>query len=92
MRAEVAELVDALGSGSSGRTLVMVQVHSSAPLENEGLADSLVSPFLYLRVLGQHIYFYLCRSYGIHNYPVQFKIVTYIRSERGAHCNAADEE
>ncbi len=29
--AEVAELVDALGSGSSGRTLVEVRVFSSAP-------------------------------------------------------------
>ena len=32
--AEVAELVDALGSGSSGRTLVGVRVSPSAPSYN----------------------------------------------------------
>jgi hypothetical protein len=31
LRAEVAELVDALGSGSSGCTPVLVQIQSSAP-------------------------------------------------------------
>ena len=45
LRAEVAELVDALGSGSSGCTPVRVQIPASAPLENKGLADSLVYPF-----------------------------------------------
>ena len=34
--AEVAELVDALGSGSSGGILVEVRVFSSAPLKNQG--------------------------------------------------------
>ena len=39
--AEVAELVDALGSGSSGRTLVEVRVFSSAPLKNQGFIPKL---------------------------------------------------
>jgi hypothetical protein len=38
LRAEVAELVDALGSGSSGCTPVMVQVHSSAPFKKQGVS------------------------------------------------------
>jgi hypothetical protein len=33
LRAEVAELVDALGSGSSGCKPVLVQVQSSAPFD-----------------------------------------------------------
>ena len=41
LRAEVAELVDALGSGSSGRTLVMVQIHSSAPFKKQGFRSLL---------------------------------------------------
>ena len=52
-RAEVAELVDALGSGSSGRTPVRVQIPASAPNENRGLADSSVSPFLIRGGVGQ---------------------------------------
>ena len=40
LRAEVAELVDALGSGSSGSTPVRVQISASAPFKkNRGLAD-----------------------------------------------------
>jgi hypothetical protein len=47
LRAEVAELVDALGSGSSGCTPVLVQIQSSAPflkifpLLQWGIRDSL---------------------------------------------------
>ena len=37
--AEVAELVDALGSGSSGRSAVGVRVSPSAPNEDIGYAD-----------------------------------------------------
>ena len=49
-RAEVAELVDALGSGSSGRTPVRVQIPASAPNEYKGLADSSVNPFSVLAI------------------------------------------
>jgi hypothetical protein len=35
--AEVAELVDALGSGSSGCTAVRVQIPASAPKEKQGV-------------------------------------------------------
>src|SRR4030042_1097738 len=42
--AEVAELVDALGSGSSGCTPVRVQVPASAPKEIKGLAREVFSP------------------------------------------------
>jgi hypothetical protein len=37
--AEVAELVDALDSGSSGRLAVGVQVPSSAPFKNRRISD-----------------------------------------------------
>jgi hypothetical protein len=46
--AEVAELVDALGSGSSGRTPVGVRVPASAPHYNdEGFGVSGQIPFLF---------------------------------------------
>ena len=43
--AEVAELVDALGSGSSGRTAVGVRVPASALRKSRGYGQS-VAPFL----------------------------------------------
>ena len=43
--AEVAELVDALGSGSSGCTPVLVQIQSSAPFKNQGVSNILLAPF-----------------------------------------------
>jgi hypothetical protein len=39
--AEVAELVDALGSGSSGCTPVRVQVPASAPKEKQGVSSDM---------------------------------------------------
>ena len=45
-RAEVAELVDALGSGSSGRMPVRVRVSPSAPWFNPRVQTSECAPWL----------------------------------------------
>ena len=45
LNAEVAELVDALGSGSSGGYPVEVQVLSSAPLMKKGHGPNGLRPF-----------------------------------------------
>ena len=46
VNAEVAELVDALGSGSSGGSPVKVRVFSSAPID-KGLHSSGLQPFFF---------------------------------------------
>ena len=45
LRAEVAELVDALGSGSSGCTPVRVQIPASAPFLKNEVQSQRVAPF-----------------------------------------------
>jgi hypothetical protein len=47
LRAEVAELVDALGSGSSGRMPVRVRVSPSAPFKIEKGWLKISQPFFY---------------------------------------------
>ena len=46
--AEVAELVDALGSGSSGGFPVGVQIPASAPVNSRGYGDK-PNPFFFFR-------------------------------------------
>ena len=48
--AEVVELVDTLGSGSSGRMAIRVQVPASVPKKNKRVLETFPRPFL----LGQH--------------------------------------
>ena len=48
--AEVAELVDALGSGSSRRTAVGVRVSPSAPSKNRGFTEIFRKPFLFVDI------------------------------------------
>ena len=60
--AEVAELVDALGSGSSVRTDVRVRVSPSAPLTNQGFSSITLGKTLFLFLFS---YCYVLLPYAI---------------------------